>query len=120
MGSRIDDYALADAARRVVQLARAERFPLNDLAWSYGEDLVEFWFANNIIHVVAASGRRPDSAEWEILTETKTHNLLLDLEMRELRPKGAEKPTFIDLCVSPRDFEKYLDHVRTARTPSAT
>jgi len=113
--SKPETYALEDAAKRVLEIARKEKLPLAYIAARGGEERAQYWFANNLLHVVSGEGRRPDTDETEILSREKIGELTLDDDMRALRIRGAARPTFVDLRVSRAEFARYVEFVRTTQ-----
>jgi len=110
-----ETYALQAAAKRALDIARAERLPLAHVAARNGHGRAQHWFANNMLHIVSVMGRRPQEAEWEVLTGTKIEGLTLDGDMHALRIAGAADATFLDLRVSRAEVSKYIAFLRTTR-----
>lgn len=111
-GAGGSDYALAEAARRALEIARRERLPLTAIAEQNGPSAAQHWFAANILRIVLVWGRRPDHPDLEPLTREKSQNLTLDDDMASLRAGNDDEPAYVDLSLTAREFKKYVRWMR--------
>lgn len=102
---------LIDAGRGAYQKALSEGLPLAHIAEQSGRP--QYWFANNILHVVDVHGQRPAETTPVLLTRDLIGSLKLAEDMLAIvdPDDGAEK--FGELMLSKEQFERYLAWART-------
>ena len=105
--------ALVDAAEFVHQTATLERLPLLSIAQRDGRAI--YWFATNILDVVAVRGRRPDQAQSELLTRDLRDGLVLTDDMAGLKAVSEESLRFIELTVGDKELKRYVKWARTVQ-----
>jgi len=102
---------LADAARRVYQVALSEGLPLAHIAEQSGRP--QYWFANNIIHIVEAHGRRSGEIAYIMLSREVIANLILADDMSVLIDSEDGEEKVDDLRITKEQVERYLAWART-------
>jgi len=106
---------LAVAARRILEIAQRERLPLAYIAERGGAERAPWFFADNILRVVTVEGRVPSDRHHKAITRDLLQGLELDADMTALRRPGDAQTSFVDLRVSPGEFARYLEFVRTTQ-----
>ncbi len=104
------EISLLDAARGAYQVALSEGLSLAHIAEQSGRP--QYWFAANILQVVAVSGRPSADSPPEVLTRAVLAGLTLSGDMLVL-VDGDGQPAFGELCLSQTEFERYLAWART-------
>ncbi|MGH6870904.1 MAG: hypothetical protein ACREHE_05295 [Rhizomicrobium sp.] len=110
-----DILSLAEAARRVLEIARVERLALAYVAGRDGEDRAQHWFATNICQSGIVQGHASPGSDPETLGRDKIGGLELDPDMNALREPGAAQPRYVDLSLTGDGLKRYLDWVRTVQ-----
>lgn len=104
-------YSLGDAAQRALDTARQEKLALLHIAEREGEP--QFWFALNILGLVAVEGRRIGTDRAAPLDRSSFNAFVLDADMTKLCAGPSEEIT--ELQVSAHEFDKYLRWARTVQ-----
>lgn len=106
-----DAIALSGAGLAAYQKALSEHLSLAHIAEQSGRP--QFWFANNILHVVEAEAKRPGESGLVRLTHEIVRDLKLADDMSELALPGEDQPRFVDLAITTGEFERYMVWART-------
>ncbi len=106
-------FTLGEAAQRALDTARQEGLALAHMAERGGEP--QFWFALNILSLVAVQGRKSGDARLEPLDRGSFAELMLDAGMTRLCAPGDHARDVTELSVSRGELDRYLDWVRSVR-----
>lgn len=104
---------LADAALRVLEIARRERWSL--LAIAGRARSADYWFAGNILDIVAVQGRGTDVQQHETLTRERRNGLVLSDDMAGLKNMHDDELRFVDLTLSSRELKRYVKWAQTVQ-----
>lgn len=105
--------SLADAAQLALDAARRESLPLAHVAERDGR--AQYWFAANILRIVAVRGRQPNKAQTETVAEAVRNTATLSEDMSALQVAGESEPRFVDLSVTGSELKKYLRWARSVQ-----
>lgn len=106
-------YTLGEAARRALETARRERLALAHVAEREGEP--QFWFALNILGLVAVEGTRAGGSHPERLSRSAFEQFELDAAMSCLYTRGGDEKHFSGLQVPSGELDKYLSWARSVQ-----
>ncbi len=104
-------YVLADAARNAYQKALSEGLPLAHIAEQTGRP--QYWFANNILHVVEVHGQRTGEAAHTLLSRDLIAELKLADDISGLVVPDTGATEFTDLRITKDQIERYMAWART-------
>lgn len=110
-GGRI--FTLEEAAERALDVARREKLALVHIAERDGP--AQFWFAQNILKLVAVEGRRSGATQFEALSKSTLESCTLDAGMTKLFATSEAEPRVTDIQVPQGELEKYLTWARTVQ-----
>jgi hypothetical protein len=106
-------FTLEEAAERALDVARREKLAVVHIAEREGP--AQFWFARNILKLVAVEGRRSGAAQFEALSKSTLEICTLDAGMAKLFAPSESEPRVTDIQVLQGEFEKYLTWARTVQ-----
>jgi hypothetical protein len=106
-------YSLSEAAERALITARRENLALAHVAEREGEP--QFWFALNILGLVAVEGTRAGASHSELLSRSAFEEFELDSGMSCLFARGEDERRFSALQVPAGELDKYLRWARSVR-----
>ena len=106
-------FTLEEAAERALDVARREKLALVHIAEREGPP--QFWFARNILKLVAVEGRRAGAAQFEALSKSTLEGCTLDAGMTRLFSPSETEPRVTEIQVPQGEFEKYLTWARTVQ-----
>lgn len=106
-----DAYTLAEAAAAVLENARRETLALAHVAEQSGRP--QYWFAANMLTVIAVEGLGADAAAAIVLTRALIADLTLADDMMALISAGEGHPIYTGLTVRAAELARYLAWART-------
>lgn len=106
-----DMMALIDAARGAYQTALSEGLPLAHIAEQSGRP--QYWFASNILQIVAVQGQKPGEETPTALTRECLTGLKLSEDMTLIVDTADGHTCFEKLCLTAAEYERYLAWART-------
>jgi len=106
-------FTLEEAAGRALEVARREKLALVHIAEREGP--AQFWFARNILRLVAVEGRRAGAAQFEALNKSTVEGFTLDAGMTKLFAPSETEPRVTDIQIAQGEFKKYLTWARTVQ-----